>query len=692
MKISLAFTDLSVIEEVSLPLWRELFDAVGWLESLPAEADSMTHDDIVAALQQDTPSDGLLQALEALHNLGTPAGREAISMLLVDRQVASTVLPQGLGERELALRLFLAQRTDGGLAEVFSRAQVQLQEGNHRRFNDFVGKKPKHIRDLPKKSKALEAAIREHCQQADLGDHVQVHLFDDDEGACRFQIMRSHHIKTPLAVTKGSAARATIEYRPVHADFLRYEPALGRLRITARAASIVEFYRKVFGRVIFEDETFFDGPPVCSLNILQEKGRAALEKHGVYGVGRVWMTECVWERGDRERLSFNALDCFDSIEKLNIPLNEGHMLQAKLKIEVAGKSTRPVTAQVRVPSRIEVSQVHHEELVNTVLEAIGIRNVHIKAPEHNLWALYPWRRSIGVWRDCFGASTDSLVEKGVLTKTQLSSIEPPTHPGAGRILQAEQISPVEFLGVSQTPEIPSQSLSATHLDGLKLSVPAFQRHLCGILGITGNVNPGSANRWCLDLGVLNVGEAQLRIFYSLRQPPDAAVEDVRKLSSSIPSVLLLPTGLKGSTGMTEVLLDTAIPDRQRIIPDIITACNLAGQVPALWTAPANARLVVDTQRGKVWFDKVEITDLKRGTHPFNFVRILAENSPRAIDKHELAAQISAGRTDGDQTARTAKMAAKKCIEAALKAKGLTLDDPFKSETCSYRLTVLAYIV
>ena len=140
MKISLAFTDLSVIEEVSLPLWRELFDAVGWLESLRAKADSMTHDEIVDALQQDTPSDELLQALEALHNLGTSAGREAISMFLADRQVASTVLPQGLGECELALRLFLAQRTDGAFAEVFSRAQVQLQEGNHRRFNDFISK------------------------------------------------------------------------------------------------------------------------------------------------------------------------------------------------------------------------------------------------------------------------------------------------------------------------------------------------------------------------------------------------------------------------------------------------------------------------------------------------------------------------------------------------------------------------
>jgi len=49
------------------------------------------------------------------------------------------------------------------------------------------------------------------------------------DGACRFQIMRSHLTKAPLAVVEGSASRAKIQYRPVHADFVRYEPTLGRL-------------------------------------------------------------------------------------------------------------------------------------------------------------------------------------------------------------------------------------------------------------------------------------------------------------------------------------------------------------------------------------------------------------------------------------------------------------------------------
>lgn len=691
MQIPLALADSVVIEEVSLPLWRELFDALGWPTSLEGKSESLTYEEIISAFQRDVLSDELLQAIETIHDLGTPEGREANSTLLADRQVSPSTLPQGLGERELALHLFLSQRNDGALAEVFSRAQIQIQEGNHRRFNDFIGKKPKRIRDLSAIREKLERTILEYCQQEDLGNHVQVRVFDDDDGTCRFQIMRSHHTRAPLAVVEGSTSRAQIKYRPVHADLVRYESILGRLRITARAASIVQFYCKIFGRVLFDDEAFFDGDPVCSLKVLQEKGRAALENHGVFGVGRVWMTECNWERGDRERLNFfHPYDCFDSIEGLNIPLTEGQILQAKLKIHVIEKSTRPVTVTIRVPSRIEVSRARHESLINEVLDAIGIRNIHAISAEHDIWTLYPWRHPIGVWRDYFGADTDLLAAKDILKKTRLDSVEPPGHPGAGRILHAEQTSPVEFLGVSQTSEIPSQSLSATDLDGLELIVPNFQRHLREVLGITGNAVSWQTDSWLLDLGILNIYEHEFRMIYALRQPPLDAAAQVRMLSASVEPVLLLPRGMKDTTGITEILLDKALPDCQRVVKDIITLADLVNQVPAQLSAPPNARLVVDTKLGKIWFDKIEITGLKPGTHPFRFVEILAKNAPTIINKHDLTAQLSESRTDGDQTARTAKMEAKKHIKAALEMNGLSFEDPFKPENGSYRLAVPAY--
>jgi hypothetical protein len=689
MQIPLAFADQAVIEEVPLPLWRELFDELGWPASLRGRGESLTHDEITDAFQRDIPSDELLLAIEALHNLGTPEGKETISAMLADCQLPPGTLPQGLGERELALRLFIAQRSDDALAEVFSRAQVQIQEGNRRRFNDFIGKQPKVISNLSTQGKSLERSIRAHCEKEDCGDHVQLRTSNDNDGACNFRILRSHRLTKPLAVVPGSKARAMIEYRPVHADFVRYEPTIGRLRIIARAASIVEFYRKAFGKILFADETFFYGQPVCSLKILQESGRTALENHGVFGLGRVWMTGCIWDRSDRERLTFRAHDCFESFEKLGISLSEGELLEAKLKIEVIEKSARPVTVTVR-PNQIEVSQIKHESLINEVLAGVGIRDASPRSSPNDLWALYPWRQPTNTWRECFFADTDSLVKKGILNKIQLRSIEAPSHPGAGRILSAEQISATEFLGVSQIPEIPSRSLSATDLDGLELNVPAFQNHLRELLNIKANPHPWSGEQWFVDLGTLNIYEHQFRLAYAVRQPPQTAAAQIRSYAPASSLVLLLPKAVTAPTGLMEILLDRVLPDRWRVVRDIIAAAKLEDQVPARLIAPPAARLVVDSRLGKIWYDETEITGLEPGTHPFQFLEIVAGIAPSVINKHNIAKQLSEGRKDGDQVVRAAKSKAIKLIETALAAKGLPFEDPFKSERGSFRLTVPAY--
>lgn len=690
MQIALALADPVLVEEVSLPLWREAFDALGWPPSLAGKQERLTHEDVLLAFRSDAPSEELFQALETLHDLGTTEGRDAINEFLSDRQIPPGLLPDGLGEREFALRFFLAQRENGILAEVFSKAQVRIQDRNHTRFNDYIGNKAKRIHDPKAKHGALEQVIREYCRQADLGEYVQVRLFDDDDGECRFQIMHSHHVKTAMAITDDSVnSRVKIQYRPIHADFVKYEPSLRRLRITARANKLVEFYRKVFGLIFFEDENFFFGDPVCSLRVLQERRQEALSAHNVFGVGRIWMTDCVWERGDGERLNIHAVDCFKTIEKLNLPFEQGQLIQAKFKIEITGKSARPLIVTVRVPSRVEVKPTH-ELLANEVLTSIGIRGAHKPSSEVDLWSLDPWRQPLSVWRDCFGKGTDLLVTKGVLKKTQLAFIAPREESGAGRILQVERVSSTEYVGVSDTAEIPSRSLSATDVDGLELAVPALQNHLRGLLQIETAAAPWS-DAWFLDLGVMSIGEHQVRAVYALRQPPASAVADIKELTGSVPPVLLLPRGLSEPTGVAEVLLDLPLPsDPARVTRDIIAKTDLASKVTAIHLAPQNARLVVDEIFGKVWFDRIEITGIKPDTQPFRFVAVLARNFPATTNKNDLIAELSPAREDSDQTARSAKTFVNRAIKSALEAQGRTFDDPFPSEKDCYRLTVLAH--
>jgi hypothetical protein len=692
MQVPLAYADSAALEEVSIPLWRTLFDTVGWPPSLaPKKADGFTYDDLLDTLQRDTPNDELAQALETIDVLGTPEGREAINGVMDDRHVSLDGMPQDVGPREFAIHLFLKQREDGAVAEVFSRAQVQLQDGNTRRFNDFTGKETRRVKNAKSKVSVLEAAVRDFCLKKDLGDHAQVRVFDDDDGAVRFQIIHSYHTRTPLAVVHGSSARATIKYRPVHADLVRYEASIGRLRITARAASMVEFYRRTFGAVLFDDGTFFYGDPVCDLRALQEKGREALERHGVYGVGRVWMTECVWERGDGQRVTIQATDCFRTISEMKLDLTSGELLQAKLKMQVMGKSTRPVTVSVRVPSRIEVTQAQHELLVNNVLDAVGIRNARPANADGSIWSLYPWRHPVPVWRGVFGRDTDTLVNAGGFKTILLNAVVAPGHPGAGRVHQAEEISRGEFFGTSDVPEIPPRTLSATDLDGLELDVSAFQTHLRDLLGFSGTVVKPSDDG-LVDLGALELGDHRFHLTYALRQPPPGAATVLNARANGARAVLLLPIAADEVPGIPSVVLQNPLPAKNALIRAIAAKLNLTEQLPAILTAPDAARLVVDTRRGTIWFDGRVIPDLKPNTQPFDFVELLARNASNVVSTDELLKVLSPASESDNQPVRIAKSKAKKAIADVVQGTGVHFADPFQAVRTGYRLTVPAYVL
>ena len=207
MQIPLTYLDSSALEEVPFALWKELFEAFDWPASLVGNRDTFTHEDVQGALRRDDLSDGLLHALETLHTLGTEAGREAIVSAMTHRGVRLDMLPDESGEREFALRFYLAQRRDASLADVFARVQTQIQEGgNHRRYNEFIGQEAKPVTKLVAKRDALHAAVLHHCRENDLGEHVQVETFEDD-GTYVFNILRSDRTRKPLAVVQGHSAR-----------------------------------------------------------------------------------------------------------------------------------------------------------------------------------------------------------------------------------------------------------------------------------------------------------------------------------------------------------------------------------------------------------------------------------------------------------------------------------------------------
>jgi hypothetical protein len=690
MKIPLAYL-ASMIEEVQPDLWAELFDAVGWPVSLKDKRQNLTHEDIFNALTQDDLTDESLLALEAVETLGTEQGRDAIAAAMRDQHVPLDRLPSTGGEREMALRLFLLQRDDAIFAEIFARAQIQIQEGSdRRRYNEYCAREARPVSRLNEKAKTVRAETLRYCAEQHLGDHVQVVAFEDDD-YCVFRIVRSHHIRKPLAVVPGRAAHAPIEYRPVHVDLLRYDTSLGHLRIFARAASIVDFYRRMLGRVLFADESFFDGDPICSLRVLQERGRTALADHRVPGIGRVWMTECLWDLGDRERLLIKGRDCFESIERLGTSPVEGQFLQAKLKMEVVRKSSRPVTVTVRVPSRIEVSPRPFEALVDRFLTAIGIRRPVVATVRADLWSLHPWRHTTAVWRELFGRETDSLVHAGVLAPIQLAAIAHHEHGGAGRVLVAHELPNGGFYGVSQVPEIPSRTLSPTDLDGLELRPEALRLYLRTQMGIAeGGVTWDGSE--LLHLGFLLLDDHRLHVTYALRPLMPGAGARIQACAGAARSVVLMPCCQSDGSELPKVTLGKPLPVRDTVIRDAVAVCGLTDVVSPLYSAPDGSRLIVDTTRGRIWLDNVPVSGFSQDTHPFRFVEMLVRKSPSAISSKDMCTHLSPYRSDDTTAARRAKNDATQLMRKAMNAAGKPFVDPFVTEKGAYRCVLPSHVV
>lgn len=679
MQLPLAYLDATVVEEVPVALWQQLFDAIGWPPSLDRERAALTHASVLDAFDHDPPSDELLQALEALDTLGTEAGGEAIMGALQDQRLSPNVLAPGGSARELALQLYLAQRTDAAMANVFSRAQSAAQErGEARHFHEFLGREARRISGLDQRRVALESATRQYASEQDLGDHVHVRAFDDD-GTLTFYVIRSHRTQKPLAIVPGRAARAMIAYRPVHSDLLRYDTTTGRLRIAARASSVVPFFRRTLGEVLFGDTDFFSSDAVCSLKVLQEQGARALERHEIAGIGRVRMTECMWERGDRGLVQVRAADCFREIAELRLPLSEGELLQAKLKVQVIGPSTRPVTVTIRVPSRIEVSQQRHQPLIDRLLTQIGIRQRRPPAAQPDLWTLYPWRHPRATWQTLFGRDADALMERGVLRSVPLEAVPHPDAPGAGRVLRAIQASEGELYGVSTEPDIPSRSLTTTDIDGWMLEPERFRQELRSRFGVLGTARPWSEHDTLLDLGDLDLDGTRLHLVYALRPPSPGAGERLRQLAGVAPHALLVPGAMYESTELPIALLDGPLPTRSDVVRAAVAAAGLTEHVSALHIAGDGARLVVDTRQQTVWMDGVLVAGLTPDTHPYKFVVRMAR-STEPVSHDELREELSSARRDDGVPARQAKLGACNALRQALTQAGKTLDieDPFPS--------------
>lgn len=651
--------DVVTVEEVSDEVWKLILDEVGYPPAVKAA--SFTKDALVDHLGTDAVSPDLIEALRAITELGTADAVDTMKSVADSYQVELGAIVAHV-PRDAAARLWLAQRKDAALREVYTRIQMQAEgRRSPRTFREFSGRRREPLRDWAELHPRLLAAITEWCNQQGYGDHVEVRGFVK-AGNGQIQIVHGHRKQRPVVVKDDGRGRRTVELRPVHCDVMRYDWKGARLRVSPKSAAgaVVETYRRMLGVAFFDDEDFFSASGY-SLRAIQERGQAALDASPT--VARARLTELVWERGGH-RYEIKSTDCFAAIGDLGGTAAEGDFVEAKIALVIAGRRPAHRQLHVRVPNRVHYDREDvYAPVIEGFLDASGIRVGDQPLASRDLWALHPWAHPERVWRDAYPDDVDEL-HGAVLCPVELAVVQHPDRPGHGNALRVE-----EDFGLSTDDDVPPRRLTPTDIAGLELDVEALVEMWRSTLGLEGLVRDLGGGAYLL--GERTIEHVRCAVVALTREPTidvSQLGQRVRTYVSTATVGIVVPRGRASGSGLADVQISRlAVPARD-FWRDFLVATGATSQVPALWGAPPVARLVIDQTRNRVWLDGVE---LELSDHVFRFVEMLALAKGNPVANETVERELSANREKG--FARKLRDKLKNAIEASRDAGGPPLD-------------------
>ncbi len=678
-----SFHDLTAFMEVAPATWRAVLDIAGETHRLAGE--TLTQEELLASLTAEPPGPELRDALEAIHELGSDAGRELLQQAADDVQVSLGLIDE-VPARELVARLWVESRTTDAMATLLTRARVNSPAlSQERQCREFAGKRGA---TGPIDREALATAIKSWCAANSQNADVFVSAYQRGD-ECWYEVLRGDPLKR--VVEMRNSRPNILDYRPASSDLLRYDPKAGRLAIATRSPRRLQMYRQIAGSLLSDDQEFFTNENICTLRPLQGRGRALFE----FLPPEIFIIDVVelrWRRGDRGKLLLQDRDCLALVEEFGIRMTEGKLIEARLSVTFAGAARRG-SVSIKVPNRIEINAGMHEALIESVLDEVGIRGQFDDSGQQlTVWSLYPWREPAERWRKCLGIDFDGLAEQGLLRAIRMESTTPPDHPAATGALTVVPLGNSLLVGVSEDPAINLRTLTVSDVEGFELDgrrlADRFQAEL-HLVGPVAEVDDG-----ILLLGHLTLSESvTISLFLALREPSADAEQRIRGAAQSMHVALIAPLGCRGDLGVPQVTTSLRAQPDGRLLPRVIERLKLQDVLdPPLW---AREELIFHEERGQVWFKGELLTKLTAGTSPYKFALEVARAKGRLVTKNELNDLLSASRTDGE-TARAAKLgflrALKNSFEAAGKANPPEAKGIFASPNHGYRINVTSLVI
>ena len=162
-------------------------------------------------------------------------------------------------------------------------------------------------------------------------------------------------------------------YRPQKHDVVIYDGETDELAVNAGTKGEIQLYLSTFGRVLFENEEYFDKSDRFTLDPLLEKGAAALENETVPEISRVRLIEIerFWGGQAKEKEVRKADDLFLAWgDDWSRRLSGGSIDRAVLKVKFDGDG-KERTVAILPPSLARYDRDSDSDLIDRWLKDQG---------------------------------------------------------------------------------------------------------------------------------------------------------------------------------------------------------------------------------------------------------------------------------------------------------------------------------
>jgi hypothetical protein len=692
LSLPAVFRDIQILSQVLVPSWDSLL-TLTCRPALFKDFVPKTHEDVRRALIQHETSlpEVLIDALETVFELGTEPGRDALLEGAVGQGLDLTSEARDVGPPTFALAVWMRAQKETALLVVLDRARLRVERLDARRTtHERAGKTNRRAKPITTAS--IGARVAAWCRDNGRSEHVDVMLArgpDDLE----FEIVRDHLLRTEVERKHGR--RRTFDFRPLHADHVRYDADVGRLRIESRSAAMVKVYCTIFGDLLFGDPDFFQSENICTLRPLERDGATVIGSHGIARIQRAAVTEMLWAPSAKATYRIRSDDCFEEAKTRGLRLHEGSILEVRIDLSVVGDGRR-TRVKIKVPNVIDVSRRLHEDLVRKFLTVTGIKgHFEDSGRERDLWDVSGLSASEVEWRHAFQDDFEAARKRSFLRPTILRTVSSPDHPDVPHALEVEQVPGGGWYGVSRHDGVQSRALTETDVSGYEFNVRALAESIRDELGLAGSCDEVAQRVWSVGRRDLNK-DLPLAVYLLAGEPTkDALSAALSKPASSSKErrVLLIPAGRNVEVAASATAFEYRLPHGpfDALLVQMIDALGLRDQVSKALLIPEGTHLVIDSS-GTVTLDDVALS-IGAETHAFKFLLELARKPGAGISHAEMMATLSPKSSDPSQVVRNAKHELVKQINASFKAAGLAPPDPIVTVASgSSRLTTSAFVI